>query len=114
MRFKFPYSYMSRDPNMSIKLIQGAVGLPTHLPDGLICKMEIPASNYSCDDNMGTTLGMFSHVNHAGSDYGYSYRPMESPSYIIGSAKSFIKIGFIGVQNHRIIVLLTTPIFFLN
>ena len=51
---------MSRVPNMSIKLIQGTLALPNaHLPDGSICKMELPATNYSSDDNTGTVLGIF-------------------------------------------------------
>ena len=74
IRFKFPYNDMSRVPNMSIKLIQGTLGMThAHLPDGLICKMELPASNYSSDDNTGTTLGIFNYMTHTNSDYGYRY-----------------------------------------
>ena len=95
IRFKFPYNDMSRVPNMSIKLIQGTLGLPNaHLPDGIICKMELPASNYSSDDNTGTTLGIFNYMTHTNSDYGYRYQPMESPSYNINGSNSYIEIGF--------------------
>jgi len=95
IRFDFPYKDMSRVPNMSIKLIQGTLGIPTaFLPDGLICKMMLPASNYSSDDNTGTTLGIFNYMTHTTSDYGYRYEPMESPSYNINGSNSYIEIVF--------------------
>ena len=95
IRFKFPLNDMSRVPNMSIKLIQGTLGmLSAHLPDGLICKMMLPASNYSSDDNTGTALGIFNYMTHTNSDYGYRYEPMDSPSYNINGSNSYIEIVF--------------------
>ena len=90
IRFNLPYKDMSRVPNMSIKLIQGTLRIPnSHLPDGLICKMELPATNYSSDDNTGTTLGIFKYMTHTNSDYGYRYEPMDSPSYNINGSNSY-------------------------
>ena len=95
IRFNFPYKDMSRVPNMSIKLIQGTLALPNaHLPDGLICKMMLPATNYSSDDNTGTVLGIFNYMTHVGSDYGDRYQPMDSPSYNINGSNSYIELGF--------------------
>ena len=95
IRFKFPYNDMSRVPNMSIKLIQGTLKLPNaHLPDGLICKMILPASNYSSDDNTGTKLGIFNYMTHTNSDYGYRYQTIDSPSYNINGSNSYIELGF--------------------
>ena len=95
IRFKFPYTDMSRVPNISIKLIQETLALPSaHLPDGLICKMELPATSYSSDVNTGTILGIFNYMNHTNSDYVYSYSPIESPSYNINGSNSYIEIGF--------------------
>ena len=98
IRFKFPYNDMSRVPNMSIKLIQGTVAMSSHLPDGLICKMSIPAGNYSSDDNKGTTLGLFSFINKESANFAYVYNPMESPSYNIGANNTFIELNFYGTM----------------
>ena len=95
IRFKFPYNDMSRVPNMSIKLIQGTVAMSSHLPDGLICKMSITASNYSSDDNKGATLGHLKYdKGSAGTNtYAYLYRPMEPPTYNIGANNTFIELS---------------------
>ena len=81
IRFKFPYSDIPRVPNMSIKLIQGTVGLQNpYLLDDLICCMRHPASNYTSDDNTGTTLGLFSYKGAVSSDRACGYEPVESQS----------------------------------
>ena len=69
IEFDFPYHDMSRVPNMSIQLFQGSFGIDgIHEPEGIICKMELPVSNYSSDGNTSTILGIFSSVNHVGPD----------------------------------------------
>jgi len=100
IRFKFPYNDMSRVPNMSIKLIQGTCALTDHYPDGIICKMTVPASNYSSDDNKGTALGHFMFLNKSSTlnVFAYLYQPMESPSYNIGVNNTFIELNFYGAD----------------
>ena len=100
IRFKFPCKDMSRIPNMSIKLIQGICKLNTYQVDGLICKMSITASNYSSDDNKGTTLGHLKYdKGSAGTNtYAYLYQPMESPTYNIGANNTFIELSFYGTN----------------
>ena len=95
IRFNFSYTDMSLVPNMPIKLIQGTAILPlANQPGGLIFKMELLASNYSCDDNIGTTLGLFKYKGAVSSDFAYGYGPFESPSYCINGSNSYKEIGF--------------------
>ena len=100
IRFKFPYNDMSRVPNMSIKLIQGTCSMTDHHPDGIICKMLVPASNYSSDDNKGTTLGLLSFLskNAGTNEYGYGCISPESPSYNIGVNNTFIELNLYGAD----------------
>ena len=94
IKFNFPYRDMSRVPNMSIQLIQGSLGIDNiHEPEGIICKMELPVSNYSSDGNTGTILGMFNYTTHVGPDFGYNHSPVISPSYNINSIQSFFEIS---------------------
>ena len=62
--------------------------------------MTVPASNYSSDDNKGTTLGLISFMNKNTStnEFGYGYLPMESPSYNIGVNNTFIELNFYGAD----------------
>ena len=60
--------------------------------------MSVPASNYSSDDNKGATLGHFRFINKSSTVWAYIYRPMESPSYYIGTNNTFMELNFYGAN----------------